>query len=102
LPATRRQQSQLRTEEPRKRTQTRKRTDASPGGACLGYGIKNCVDLKECRLPSLENFQSCPPPLNATRGRPATACALKLAIDLRLFRAKHRKCFFPFDIPSAV
>ncbi len=47
-------------------------------------------------------FKAAPPPLNATRGRPATACALKLAIDLRLFRAKHRKCFFPFDIPSAV
>src|SRR5262249_38809288 len=26
----------------------------------------------------------------------------KLAIDLRIFRPKHRKCFFPFDVYSAV
>ena len=47
-------------------------------------------------------FQTAPPRLNATGGKPATACAFKLAIDLRIFRAKHRKCFFPFDVPSAV
>src|ERR1051325_1068334 len=28
--------------------------------------------------------------------------AFKVSIDLALFRAKHRKCFFPFDVPSAV
>src|SRR4029453_535927 len=42
-------------------------------------------------------FSELPPsPLNAMRrGEPVAVSALKLPIDLRIFRAKHRKCFFP-------
>src|SRR4029453_13339647 len=47
---------------------------------------------------------NCPPsPLNTMRGgEPVAVSALKLRIDLRIFRAKHRKCFFPFDAPPTV
>src|SRR4029079_16813761 len=54
-------QSRSRLRRPKKRRQTREPANASLGGTCLRYRIKNPTDLKEEGLPSPHlNSDGCP------------------------------------------